>query len=150
MRKILFVDDDSSIRRLLRRILDRHFGADIEVHESVDFADARRQLATLPFNVLITDIYLQHQNGLDLIAAAKDANPCLQVIAITATPTLELIRYAAGCGVTDFCVKPLQPADIMARLGEAMERAARWRLALGGAVCQQFTTVTSGGGTGDA
>src|SRR5437763_4936716 len=102
MRKILFVDDDPSIIRLLRRVLDLHFGADIEVYESANFADARQQLATLPLNVLITDIYLGGENGLDLIAAAKDANPCLQVIAITAVPTIELIRYAAACGVTDF------------------------------------------------
>jgi len=138
MSKALLVDDDPSIIRFLRRVLLSRFGSSVEVYDSLGFADARQQLAEIPFDVLITDVYLQGENGLDLIVAAKDANPCLQVIAMTALSTVELIRYAATCGVSDFCLKPLHSAEIASRLREALERAERWRMAIGGTVCDQF------------
>jgi DNA-binding NtrC family response regulator len=138
MNTALLVDDDPSIIRFLKRVLRSRFGTSIEVHDSHDFADARRQLAESPFDVLITDIYLQGENGLDLVVAAKDGNPCLQVIAMTGIATVELIRYAATCGVSDFCLKPLRSAEIASRLAEAIERAERWRMAIGGTVCEQL------------
>ncbi len=78
--RILVVEDDDAVRRVLTQILSR------AGHEVVNLASARSALALLDdaaFDLLCTDLGMPEMSGWDLIAAARAACPRLQTILIT-------------------------------------------------------------------
>jgi DNA-binding NtrC family response regulator len=138
MSVVLLVDDDPLILCLLGDLLRKHAAAGVTLLTADGLASAERQLTSHSCDVLVTDIGLGRENGLDLVAPAKDVNPCLQAIAMTATPSLDIIRMAAAIGVSDFVVKPIDRGSFLKRIQEATDRAERWKVAIGSTVWQEF------------
>ncbi|MBF0140623.1 MAG: response regulator [Magnetococcales bacterium] len=80
MAKILIVDDDISVRALLRSYLesDGH-----QVDEAVDGKQASKRYRENIFNIVITDIFMPEQDGLELIMELKECLPSVKIIAIS-------------------------------------------------------------------
>src|ERR1043166_6526295 len=90
--RILVVDDDKSICNLLKAVLEmEEYGHRV----ASSGEEARRLMASDRFDVLISDIYLGDDSGLNLLAQMKEINPNAEVVIMTAHGSVEIGR--ASC-----------------------------------------------------
>ena len=118
MCKILVVDDEPHLRRILASNLKQ---ASHEVVEAAGVHDARAALAEDTFDGVITDQKMSDGEGLDVLAAAREADPTLSVVFLTAFATIELAVESMRRGAFDFITKPFVPEVLMATATRAME-----------------------------
>ena len=118
MGKILIVDDEPHLRRILISNLkqDHH-----EVVEAAGVNDARGALSEHTFDAMITDQKMADGEGLDVLAAAREADPSLSVVFLTAFATIELAVESMRRGAFDFITKPFIPEVLLASATRAME-----------------------------
>ena len=118
MGKILIVDDEPHLRRILISNLkqDHH-----EVVEAAGVNDARGALGEHTFDAIITDQKMADGEGLDVLAAAREADPSLSVVFLTAFATIELAVESMRRGAFDFITKPFIPEVLLASSTRAME-----------------------------
>ena len=105
MARILIVDDEPSMRRILASNL-RQEG--YEVIEAAGLAAARAALAEDPFDAVITDQKMGDGEGLEVLAAAREADPAVAVVFLTAFATVELAVESMRRGAFDFITKPFR------------------------------------------
>ena len=124
MGKVLIVDDEPSMRRILAANLrlDSHI-----VVEAACVVDAAVILAREDFDVVLTDQKMPDGNGLDVLQAAKQGDPATSVIFLTAVGTLELAVESMKEGAFDFLTKPFIPDAVRAAVKRACERTTLLR-----------------------
>jgi DNA-binding NtrC family response regulator len=118
MGRILVVDDEPSMRRILVSNLRR------ERHEAIEAAgvrEAKQILADQELDTIITDQRLGDGEGLDVLAAAREADPALSVVFLTAFATIELAVDSMRRGAFDFVTKPFMPEALLASAARAVE-----------------------------
>jgi diguanylate cyclase (GGDEF)-like protein len=104
---VLLVDDERFARTLYSDYL-RAAGHDVEVADSSE--SALVLLAYRRFDVLVTDVILPgEKNGLELLDAAKQIDPNIGVVVITALDEVAPAVRAIRSGATDYLVKPVTP-----------------------------------------
>jgi len=105
----LIVDDERNIRQTLRVCLEA-LGADVVEASSAPAAiEAMRQGV---FGLVITDLRLGAQSGLDLIPDLLAQSPNVAIVMITAYATRETAAEAVRRGACDCLAKPFTPAQI--------------------------------------
>lgn len=118
--RILIVEDEASMRRILRRLLE---GAGHEVHEAECLATAKDKFAGEPLDLVITDYRLKSGSGMEVLAAAVEFDPTLPVIMVTAYATVDLAVGAMKEGMFDFITKPFVPDTVLASVTRACRHA---------------------------
>ncbi len=118
MSKILLVDDEPHMRRILVSNLRQERQ---EIVEAASVSDARRALAEDAFDAVITDQKMGDGEGLDVLAAAHEADPALSVVFLTAFATIELAVESMRRGAFDFITKPFVPEVLLASAVRAVE-----------------------------
>ncbi len=106
-------------RRILAVLLQ---GAGHGVSEAAGVAEAKALLAASPIDLVITDQRMADGQGLEVIAATKEADPALPVVMLTAFATVELAVEAMRLGAFDFISKPFVPDAVRAVVERAVER----------------------------
>ncbi len=116
MLRILIVDDDPAMRRLVRRLLEYYRAG--EVVEAGDGAEAVAVLREEPVDGMVVDLEMPNLGGLELVRAlrASGAWQALPVLVLTARTDREEILTLRDLGVHDYLLKPLNPARDGARL----------------------------------
>ena len=124
MGKVLVVDDEPSMRRILAANLrlDSHV-----LVEATGALEAKSILAGEHFDVVLTDQKMPDGNGLDVLQAARQNDPTSSVIFLTAVGTLELAVESMKEGAFDFLTKPFVPDAVRAAVNRACERTALLR-----------------------
>ncbi len=119
MARILIVDDEASMRRILATNLrqDHH-----EILEASGVGEAQRSLAANDFDAVITDQKMPDGEGLAVLRSAREADPTLPVILLTAVASIELAVESMRQGAFDFLTKPFQPEVVRATIARACER----------------------------
>ncbi len=130
--QLLVVDDDPSMARLLKKIIERQFKDEIELTSLTDPGEARRQIEAQIVDILVTDLEMPGVNGLELLRCAKRRNPCTQVLFMTGNSTLDALTDALELGATDYLLKPLDQSQLIKLVSDAQERLLRWREARAG------------------
>lgn len=118
MKNILIIDDDQMLQAMLNDILK---GQEWEVHSALDCAEASRILAHNTFSIILLDIYLPDQDGLEFLASSKNLMNSSLVIVTTVTPSLERALEAIKLGVYDFIPKPLKKDELLRYLDKAFD-----------------------------
>jgi DNA-binding NtrC family response regulator len=118
MARILIVDDESSMRRILASNLrlDQH-----QIWEAEGVESARRALLANMFDVVITDQKMPDGEGLSVLTAAHESDPSVAVVVLTAVATIELAVESMRQGAFDFLTKPFQPEVVRASVRRAAE-----------------------------
>lgn len=80
MPSILVVDDEGQLRKLIREILEQ---AGYQISEARDGKEAIQQYRLAPADVVIMDILMPEQDGLETIATLRREFPNVKIIAIT-------------------------------------------------------------------
>ncbi|HRY45161.1 MAG TPA: sigma-54 dependent transcriptional regulator [Thermoanaerobaculia bacterium] len=119
MARLLVVDDEANMRRVLASILaaDGH-----EVVEADGVRAAQRAFAESPFDLVLTDQRMADGDGLALLASCREVDPTVPVVVMTAYATVELAVEAMKIGAFDFVPKPFQPDAVRAVVRRACER----------------------------
>src|SRR5512139_734104 len=104
---VLLVDDERFARTVYADYL-RGAGYDVELAEGAD--QALVQLAYRRYDILLTDVILPgSRDGLELLDAAKQLDPNIGVIVITALDKVDPAVRAMRSGASDYLVKPVTP-----------------------------------------
>jgi DNA-binding NtrC family response regulator len=124
MGRILIVDDEPHMRRILASTLslDRHVST-----EAGGLSEARAHLDAEDFDAVFTDQKMRDGEGLDVLAAVREADPTLSVVFLTAFATIELAVKSMKEGAFDFVTKPFQPEVVRAAAKRACERTTLLR-----------------------
>jgi len=117
--RILIVDDEEGMRRLLGRVLTRE-GYDTTTVASG--ADALRHVAMERYDLVLTDIKMPEMDGLQLLAELKDYEPSLPIIVMTAYGTVENAVQALRSGAYDYIAKPFETDEIKLAVAKVLER----------------------------
>jgi two-component system, NtrC family, response regulator AtoC len=117
--KILVVDDDRSICKLMGSILQME-GYPSRIVTSGE--QARRAIKEESFDVLISDIYLGDDSGLDLLERMKSVNADAEVVIMTAHGSMETAVHAVHNGAFDYISKPFVVDDMLGILHRIEEK----------------------------
>ena len=109
--RILIVDDEEVIRRVLRNALE---GCGYEVVEASNGREAVLRLGEQIFNVAVTDILMPEQDGLETLLHVRKRQPDTKVIAITRAADKLHLDNARGLGAARVFTKPFKLAEILA------------------------------------
>lgn len=122
--KILVVDDFSTMRRIVKNLLnDLGFS---NIQEADDGSTALTALEAGDFEFVVTDWNMPGMTGIDLLKAIR-ANPKfagLPVLMVTAEACREQIIEAAKAGVNGYIIKPFTAVTLKEKLDRIFERLA--------------------------
>jgi DNA-binding NtrC family response regulator len=116
---ILIVEDKESLRTMLRLTLESRGYA---VDEAPDAYEARRRLQSFRYLVVLTDLKLPAGSGIDVLHAAREADPETPVVVMTAFGTVEEAVRAMKDGAADFLTKPVDTDHLLLLLDRAVEK----------------------------
>jgi len=118
---ILITDDEVNIRFILERAL-RHEGYTLD--SAANGAEALQKLANAaqPYDLLILDLQMQPVDGMQVLQAAKEQDPDIVVIILTAHGSMESAVDALRLGAFDYLFKPATPEAIRRRVGEGLQK----------------------------
>ncbi len=122
MRRILVVDDETTIRLALSRFL-RTRGFEVEVAESG--AAALELLAHQRFSLMLCDLRMPGISGLDVVPRALALDTDLGIIMLTAVNDATSATEALSNGAFDYLTKPVELPDLQAAVERALMRRIR-------------------------
>ncbi len=114
---VLVADDDHGIRTVLTQALGR---AGYDVRTTSNAATLWRWVSDGDGDLVITDVIMPDENGLDLIPRIKKMRPDLNVIVMSAQNTLLTAVKAAERGAFEYLPKPFDLAELVAVVGRAL------------------------------
>jgi two-component system, NtrC family, nitrogen regulation response regulator GlnG len=115
---VLVADDDAGIRTVVGQALER---AGYQVRVTGTAATLWRWISDGQGNVVITDVVMPDENGLDLIPRIRKIRPELRVIVMSAQNTLLTAVKATERGAFDYLPKPFDLNDLIAVVRRALE-----------------------------
>jgi two-component system, NtrC family, sensor kinase len=115
--KLLIVDDESAIRKLLTRNLE---GAGYECHTAESVESARKALASDTFDLLLSDLKMPGESGLELIRYAKEHYPRTGRVMITGFGAPEIASEILKVGVYGYIVKPFTSDMVLITVENAL------------------------------
>jgi excisionase family DNA binding protein len=117
-RRILLVDDEESIRRLLSRMLESAY--DVEVAPDGESAMRLLREPDAHYDLLISDLNMPGMDGLSLIRQAQRIRAALPAIVITGYSTESSAIEALNLGVAGYLTKPFGTTQVMAAAAKAL------------------------------
>jgi two-component system phosphate regulon response regulator OmpR len=123
---ILVVDDDDRLRTLLRRYLVEQ---DFIVSTAISAADARAQLKHLSYDLLVLDIMMPGESGLELTqslrGAVKSSTKQLPILLLTARDNVSDRIAGFESGADDYLHKPFEPRELLLRINAILRRVPK-------------------------
>ncbi len=121
--RVLFADDDADARDSLGELL-RRLGYQCDC--AADAAEARARLAVETYDVLLSDIHMPGNTGLELVSDVAGSG--LPVVLLTGRPSLETAVRSVGLAVAGYLTKPPAPAELVRVLDRAVSAGRNLRL----------------------
>lgn len=111
-RKIMTVDDSSSVRQMVSFVLKE---AGYDVVSAVDGQDAIKQLSSSQVEMLVTDLNMPNVNGVELIQWVRSdfSHQYIPVIMLTTESQDEKKLEGKNAGATGWIVKPFKPEQLL-------------------------------------
>jgi len=117
--RLLVVDDDETISKLLRDLLEAN-GFKVDV--AADTHSAARLLKGQEYEVVLTDLMLPDGDGLEVLRAARARPYCPELLVITAYGTIDSAVEAVRGGAFDYLTKPISTQKLLLTVERAIER----------------------------
>src|SRR5262245_11705697 len=117
--KVLVVDDDRSICKLMGSILQME---SYPFRVATSGEQARRVMEEERFDILVSDIYLGDDSGLNLLEHIKSINADAEVVIMTAHGTMETAVHAVHNGAFDYVSKPFVVDEMLGVLRRIEEK----------------------------
>ncbi len=123
MRSVLVVDDDPSIRALIRLYLE---GAGYAVAEAADGRQAMKALASQPPDLVVLDIFMPEMDGLEVLQQLRNQCRSCKVMAISggsAKIGMDLLGHATIFGADDVLEKPFDAKTLLSKAEALLSKA---------------------------
>lgn len=122
MAKILIIDDDEALRRMMTRVLAQ---AGHQIVEAAHGVEGIKKFRADEPEIVITDIVMPHRDGLETIREIRDAGSDVGIIAISGggigSGTLYL-TISEDFGADAIVQKPFRPTELVAAVDRVLER----------------------------
>jgi two-component system phosphate regulon response regulator OmpR len=118
---LLVVDDDARLRALLQRFLTEQ---GFRVTAAPDAAAARAALASVSFDLVVLDVMMPGESGLDLTEALRRQGKDVPILMLTARGAPDDRIAGFEHGVDDYLAKPFDPRELALRIRTILRRAA--------------------------
>ncbi|MEW6666527.1 MAG: HD domain-containing phosphohydrolase [Thermodesulfobacteriota bacterium] len=118
-KKVLIVDDEASVGRTLGRILR---GTNRECSLALNAEEARRILREETFDLILCDIHLPGESGIDLIKHILSAYPDTAVIMVSGVDDPHTFERALEIGAYGYIVKPFKTSEVIINVSSALRR----------------------------
>ena len=115
---LLIVDDDTRIRNLLKQYLVEN-GFRVTVAGTA--AEARRKLAGLDFDLIVLDVMMPGESGVDLTKSLRDERN-VPILMLTALSETESRIAGLEAGADDYLPKPFDPRELILRANNILRR----------------------------
>jgi DNA-binding NtrC family response regulator len=117
--KILIIDDDDNIRKVLVAILEDE-GYNVE---SVGTArEAIERTKERFYNIALIDIRLPDMEGIELLTKIRDTTPKIRKVILTGYPTLQNAVDAVNKGANAYILKPFDVGKVLKTIKEQLEK----------------------------
>ncbi|MBI4701583.1 MAG: response regulator [Deltaproteobacteria bacterium] len=133
MPRILVVDDDPAVRRLVGDILGE---AGFEVDQAGDGAEALAAATAAPPDLVVADILMPKLDGWDLVRGLRSrfSTALVPVVLLSCLDDKESRRRGFQLGADDYCTKPFEPTELVARVTKALRASSSYRAEIDQAV----------------
>ena len=115
---LLVVDDDSRIRSLLTRYLG---SSGFRVTAAASAEEARRQIAAISFDLLVVDVMMPGENGLEFTQDFRRSS-AIPVLMLTARSEAPHRIRGLEVGADDYLAKPFEPRELLLRITNILKR----------------------------
>jgi len=146
MIKILVVDDDAYIRRLVSTILN---DAGFDVYEAADGRDALLKLDEKRIDLCVADIMMPNMDGLDFCRNARNYYKDMPILMLTAKSEIGSKIESYGSGADDYLTKPFDAEELLLRIRALLKRykiASQQTIAIGLLTVDSTSHTVSVGG----
>ena len=116
---VLVVDDDDRIRKLLKQYLEK---LDYRVTVAANAVTARKLLGTLDFDLVVLDVMMPGESGLELLQSARSDGLRTPVLLLTARGETADRIEGLKAGADDYLAKPFEPEELSLRVGAILRR----------------------------
>ena len=121
MARVLIIDDEEQVRKLIREVLEE---AGHEVAEARNGREGMKLYEANPTDVVITDLVMPEQEGLETITALRRRFPSVKIIAISGAQQkldLDLLYVAEKLGAIRTMEKPFEVRKLLALVEELLK-----------------------------
>jgi len=115
---VLVVDDDTRLRELLKSFLSRN---GLRVSTAANAAAARQQLDALDFDLIVLDVMMPGQTGLDFAGELRKSS-AVPILMLTAMADPKDRIAGLEKGVDDYLGKPFEPLELLLRIQSVLRR----------------------------
>jgi two-component system phosphate regulon response regulator OmpR len=115
---LLVVDDDRRIRDLLSRFLN---GEGYRVTTADNAADARAKLGSLAFDLLVLDVMMPGETGMQLCKSLRETST-VPILMLTAKAETDSRIAGLELGADDYVPKPFEPRELSLRIANILKR----------------------------
>lgn len=119
MSNILIVDDEQSYRQLLTLVFE---GDGHSIRTATNGREAIELIKSEPADVVITDVRMPDMDGIELLKSAREYQPDIGVVLMTAFASVETAREAFKLGADDFIQKPFDVEELKLIVRKTLEK----------------------------
>ena len=120
MFKVLIVEDDKNLRKLMTTYLKRNGYITYEATNGVEALDV---MDTNYVDLIISDIMMKEMDGYELTKSLRDANYTIPILLVTAKFTIADKKEGFLLGADDYMVKPIDMEELLLRVKVLLKRA---------------------------
>jgi DNA-binding response OmpR family regulator len=120
--KILYTDDDASIRLAVRGEI---LGAGYELEEASDGAEAIRKLEKNQYDLLLLDINMPGKSGLDVLRFIKEKKLDCRIIMLSGRLGFSVATETLKLGADEYITKPFSVEFLLLTIKKVLEKAGR-------------------------
>lgn len=120
MFKILVVEDDKNLRKLITTYLNKN---EYIAYEATNGEEALDVIDTNYIDLIISDIMMEQMDGYELTKSLREANYTIPILLVTAKSTIEDKREGFLLGADDYMVKPIDLEELLLRVKVLLKRA---------------------------
>lgn len=118
-RNILVVDDEEALRRLIGYLLSSH---GYPVDFAADAREARKKLEAQPFALMLCDVNMPGESGMDLVRDILAEQPHTAAIMVTGLDSPVLANAAIEVGAFGYIIKPFESNEVLINVANALRR----------------------------
>ncbi len=122
---ILVVDDDTRLRRLLRRYLSEN---GFQVSEAPSADEAFPLMQVINFDIIIMDVMMPGTNGYEMVKKIRAMGNKTPVLMLTAMGEIENRIMGLESGADDYLGKPFEPRELILRINNILRRMNEIRI----------------------
>jgi two-component system, OmpR family, phosphate regulon response regulator OmpR len=115
---LLVVDDDTRIRNLLHQYLTEK---GYRVTVAATAAEARRKLEGLDFDLMVLDVMMPGETGIDLTKSLRQTKE-VPILMLTALSETDMRIKGLEAGADDYLAKPFDPRELILRINSILRR----------------------------